>query len=126
MPFFHSLKGKETLKPGVWFMEKADIAVLAGDKRTLYMAEELEKKGYSVCYCDRQECHTDCSDMAESHTDCCSMAEKGRKALREARAVAGGVPFLEEEEVFPYLQPGQLFLAVCCQRISQKSAGKKT
>lgn len=90
-------------------MEKTDIAVLAGDKRTLYMAEELVKKGYSVYYCDRQESHTDCSDIAESHTDCRSMAEKERKALGEARAVAGGVPFLEEEEIFPYLQPGQLF-----------------
>lgn len=109
MSFFHSLKGKERLKFGACLMEKTMIAVLAGDKRTLYMAEELEKKGYSVWYCGRQENHRDCIGIAESHTDCCSMAEKDRKALEGARAIVGGIPFLDEEKVFSYLQSDQLF-----------------
>lgn len=89
--------------------ETVKIAVITGDKRTHYMAEELRKCGFAV----KEYKLTEEKEKAQA------------KELEEAGVIAGGVPFHEEERIFSFLQPGRFFFGGALSEVFMERCREK-
>ncbi|MGN1148204.1 MAG: dipicolinate synthase, partial [Lachnospiraceae bacterium] len=86
-------------------MKKLDVVVIGKERRTACMAQVLSEQGLTVEY------------FADG------WGPDG--VLQSARAVAGGIPFSEEEKALQSLQPGQFFFGGMLSKAFEKKCKER-